>query len=162
MATATYWFTPEQLEKIINRIQPQENGCWHYPAVTSAKGYAITRIGWPVTKGAFIHRLSWIYYKGDIPENMVLDHLCHDTKTCAGGNSCVHRRCVNPNHLQLVTLAKNSQNTSRLLKNKTHCIHGHALENNIYKYGKNRQSCLTCSTIQKDAYHLRRKEKKVK
>lgn len=148
---ATYWFTPEQLEKIINRIEPQDSSCWWYPAVPNTKGYAQTRIGWPVIKTALIHHLSWIYYNGDIPEGMVIDHLCHDPSSCAGGNTCEHRRCVNPEHLQVVTAPENNKKTVRVLKYKTHCKNGHELENNMYKYrsGKYiRSACHTCKKKQ--------------
>lgn len=147
---STYWFTPEQLKKVIDRIQPQENGCWWYPAVVGNKGYATTRIGWPVTKGEKIHRLSWIYYKGDIPEGMVIDHLCHDPATCKGGVTCEHRRCVNPDHLQLVTASENNAKTVRVLKYKTHCVNGHALENNVYKYKTKQGVRMACHTCKKE------------
>lgn len=150
-AGSTYWFTPKQLKKVIDRIQPQANGCWWYPSVVNQRGYAATRIGWPVTKGASIHRLSWIYYKGDIPEGMVIDHLCHDVNTCEGGTTCEHRRCVNPDHLQLVTAPVNNAKTVRVLKFRTHCKNGHELKDNTYKYATRqgvRSACHTCKKEQ--------------
>jgi len=142
---ATYWFTPEQAKKIIDRIEPQENGCWWYKGVPNRKGYAQTRIGWPVTKPILIHRLSWIYYKGDIPDGMVLDHICHDPAVCKGGITCEHRRCVNPDHLQIVTPTENGQRTVRLLKYRTHCTKGHSLENNTIQFpSRTTTICHTC------------------
>jgi hypothetical protein len=155
---STYWFTDEQLKKVIDRIEPQENGCWWYPAVPHSKGYASTRIGWPVVKGAKVHRLSWIYYKGDIPEGMVIDHLCHDPSECEGGNTCIHRRCVNPDHLQLISASDNNKKTVRVLKYRTHCKRGHMLENNVVeydnKYGKKR-ICKTCQTENRNNYRAK-------
>lgn len=137
--------TYEQLERIVSRFIEQPNGCWHHPSKPGSKGYAVTKFGWPVSKSILIHRLSWMYYKGDIPEDMVLDHLCHDPATCAGGDTCKHRRCVNPNHLQLVSAADNSKKTVRLLKYKTHCKRGHLLEGNTVQYkSRNTMYCLTC------------------
>ena len=136
-----------QLERIVNRFEVQPNGCWWHPTTPTAKGFAQTKYGWPVSKSTLIHRLSWMYYKGDIPEGMVIDHTCHDPKECKGGNTCLHRRCVNPEHLQLVTSAENSYRSVRVLEHKTHCKRGHELENNIYTYNsKNsrRSGCATC------------------
>jgi hypothetical protein len=135
----------KQLERIVNRFVKQPNGCWHHPSNPGSKGYAVTKIGWPVSKSILTHRLSWMYYKGDMPDDMVIDHLCHNPATCKGGNTCQHRRCVNPNHLQLITASENNSKTVRILKFKTHCKNGHKLENNIYVYknGK-RRGCATC------------------
>ena len=136
-----------QLERIVSRFTEQPNGCWHHSSKPNNKGYAVTRIGWPVVKGEKIHRLSWMYFNGDIPEGMVLDHLCHDPATCAGGDTCEHRRCVNPDHLQLVTAPENNKKTVRVLKFRTHCKNGHELLNNIYEYNSKqgkRRGCATC------------------
>lgn len=154
---ATYWFTAEQLQKIINRIEPQESGCWWYPAVTSNKGYATTRIGWPVTKSMSVHKLSWIYYKGDIPDGMVIDHLCHDPAECEGGNNCVHRRCVNPDHLALVSEAENSKKSVRVFEFRTHCVNGHLLDETLGATSNGKRYCTACNKEQKKESYLRLK-----
>lgn len=134
-----------QLERIVSRFVVQPNGCWHHPSVPNADGYAQTKFGWPVAKSTLIHRLSWLNSNGEIPEGMVLDHLCHDPAVCAGGVTCEHRRCVNPEHLQLVTASNNSKKTVRLIQYKTHCKHGHTLKNNLYVYANGkRRGCATC------------------
>ena len=136
-----------QLERIVSRFVEQSNGCWHHPSNPGSKGYAVTKFGWPISKSVLIHRLSWEYFNGPIPKDMVLDHLCHNPVTCTGGNPCEHRRCVNPNHLQLVTESENNKKTVRVLKYRTHCKNGHKLENNIYTYnrkGVRSNGCATC------------------
>jgi len=137
----------QQLERIVNRFVEQPNGCWHHPSNLGSKGYAVTKLGWPVSKSILVHRLSWMYYKGNMPDGMVLDHLCHDPATCEGGNTCQHRRCVNPDHLQLITASENNTKTVRVLKFKTHCKNGHKLLNNVYEYNSKqgtRRGCATC------------------
>ena len=137
-----------QLERIVSRFEVQPSGCWWHPSVPTAKGYAQTKFGWPIAKSTLIHRLSWMHYKGNIPEGMVLDHTCHNPSECVGGNDCIHRRCVNPDHLTLVTDVENSHRTVRVLEYKTHCKNGHKLENNIYRYNSKkgkRSACATCA-----------------
>lgn len=47
-----------------------------------------------------------------MPKGYELDHLCHTKdKICKGGKTCLHRKCVNPEHLQLVTQAENIRNS---------------------------------------------------
>lgn len=140
----------QQLERIVSRFIPQPNGCWYHPSNPGSKGYATTKIGWPISKSVLVHRLSWLYYKGDIAEGMVLDHLCHDPATCVGGDTCEHRRCVNPEHLQLVSAADNSKKTVRLLKFKTHCKNGHELKDNTYQYKSGKYTRYACHTCKKE------------
>ena len=45
-----------------------------------------------------VHRLSFEWVHGGIPEGMHVDHRCHT------------RNCVRPDHLRLVTHAQNGQN----------------------------------------------------
>lgn len=145
----------EQLESIVKRFVPQENGCWYlgtryYSGITKpdSKGYSNTKIGYPNHKSIRVHKLSWMYYKGDIPEGMVVDHMCHDPKTCQGGSACEHRQCVNPNHLQLLSGSDNSKKTVRVLEYRTHCKWRHKLENNIYEFNSKqgkRRACATCA-----------------
>lgn len=54
------------------------------------------------------HRWAWIETHGPISEFVELDHLCHTyTLSCNEKINCLHRSCVNVNHLQLVTHAEN-------------------------------------------------------
>jgi hypothetical protein len=61
--------------------------------------------GW---RPVYAHRWAYIHWKGWIPRGHTLDHRCHsEDESCPGGPSCLHRRCVDPEHLEPVTLAEN-------------------------------------------------------
>lgn len=73
-------------------IPEPNSGCWLWFGATTERGYGVV-----VANGRSIraHRISYETAKGQIPEGLVLDHLCR-----------VHC-CVNPDHLEAVTQLEN-------------------------------------------------------
>lgn len=88
------------------------DGCWTWKGKPSAtSGYGRVRSG-GVTLLA--HRVAWIILVGRIPDGMVLDHLCHNADlTCRLTQTCPHRLCVRPSHLEVVTPGENSRRAGR-------------------------------------------------
>lgn len=106
-----------------------DSDCWEWQGNLNPKGYGKTG------RGAYAHRWFWEYAVGSIPSGMTIDHLCKN------------KRCVNPDHLEVVTRAENTlrgDSPASLNKRKTHCPKGHALSGeNLYRW-KNRRQCKTC------------------
>lgn len=104
------------------------NGCWEYAGRLNDQGYGVASSG-PKGGSRQAHRVIWEFLVGEIPEGCELDHLCHNRDTsCGGGKECPHRRCVNPDHLEVVTGAVNnarSNSPSAANARKTHCNRGH-------------------------------------
>jgi len=69
----------------------QENGCWDWVG-SCRKGYGEVRLN---GRKHAAHRLSYALMRGPIPETLTLDHLCRNSK------------CLNPWHLDPVTIAAN-------------------------------------------------------
>lgn len=107
-------------------MEPQPNGCVYFTGAINGTGYG--RFRFP--NGTLAHRAAYEHFVGPIPEGMTIDHECHNRdETCAGGNGCLHRRCVNPEHLAVKSRGDNvlaSPNTFQGKNSrKTHCPRGH-------------------------------------
>lgn len=101
--------------------------CWTWLGKVSPAGYG--------RGGRFVgervpHRAAYRLLVGPIPDGLTIDHLCRNT------------RCVNPAHLEPVTLAENIR---RAAATKTHCPSGHPYDDaNTYRTRSNHRACRTC------------------
>ena len=115
-----------------------------------------------------IHQIAHELFVGPIPEGLEPDHLCHTAdKSCLGGPTCPHRRCGNPEHLELVTHKENMSRSSPA--RKTHCPKGHLYDeaNTAYQGPKQGRKCRTCARecerrAKRWLYLKRKSRKKVK
>jgi hypothetical protein len=89
------------------------SGCWHWTGYLDKDGYGQIREAGAGSKNLRAHRAAYQLFRGTIPVGMVTDHKCHtEDRDCVGRaregkDSCLHRRCVNPNHLELVSSSEN-------------------------------------------------------
>ena len=82
--------------KFWQKVQKKEpESCWLWTGAKSG-GYGFFRNDDGTFKRA--HRYSFEIHKGIIPEGLVIDHICHNPA------------CVNPAHLQSVTIKENCEN----------------------------------------------------
>lgn len=92
---------------IVNSYVDPESGCWVWLGkidVTNGYGRINLRVGGKQVTPP-VHRVAYEALVGPIPAGMHIDHVC-----------CV-RRCINPNHLDLVTPGEN--NVRRSERNRT-------------------------------------------
>lgn len=86
------------VERLMAKVQRSEGGCWLWTGSITRAGYGRIR-GADAHDGRTVlaHRLAYELLVGPIPQGLHLDHLCRV------------RRCVNPEHLEPVTLAENNR-----------------------------------------------------
>lgn len=133
------WLQRTTLERFEEKYIPEPNsGCWLWTAGTACGYGAFKDDIWGEQRA---HRVSYRFYKGDIPPGKEIDHLCKV------------KLCVNPEHLEAVPHKINMFRADQgvVAKNwhKTHCVNGHELSGDnisIRKHGITEKSrvCLLC------------------
>jgi hypothetical protein len=121
------------------KVDPS-TGCWNWTRYLDKDGYG--KASWRFYKTHRAHRVAYFSLVGDIPSGLQIDHLCRN------------RRCCNPHHLELVTLADNVRRglagkaAGLRMAMKTHCPKGHEyagdnLHISRYRGGTHRE-CRAC------------------
>ena len=104
------------------------------------------------------HRAAWMEVNGLIPTGFVVDHTCHDPKVCADALTCVHRACINVEHLRLVTQQENIMAGRHSIDNRSHCNQGHPfIEENIMIRKNGWRECAECNRVRARAVYARKK-----
>lgn len=131
----------------------KDDECWPSINSLSKSGYSIvSQEVFGVQKQIPAHRIMWELFNGPIEEGTVIDHMCHNEAYADGtceGNVCLHRRCVNPAHLQMITSGENTRLGKRgLNSNRGVCrnqLHDWIPENIIEK--DDRRWCKLCYAV---------------
>ena len=92
-----------------------------------------------------VHRIVYEELVGEIPEGLVLDHLCRV------------RNCVRPDHLEPVT---NVENVRRGVKYRPYCKRGHLYVDMVrYSDGKMYRRCNICVSDRSKLYYKKHRER---
>ena len=139
--------TEKEKQRFFNKIiiDPKRYGdCWYWSACKVKTGHGKIGIRGSTYQA---YRVSFKIFRGDVPNNLVLDHLI-----------CDNPNCVNPFHLKPCTIEENTMRSRTAycaVKSKTtHCPKGHPLsgDNLWVRHKKGRKpsrECLECHRFRK-------------
>lgn len=132
------------IDTFVRKTRRMPNGCIEWLGYLDADGYGRYYANYPNT--VYVHRIAFERTKGSIPEGMQVDHICFN------------RKCLNPDHLQLLTASENARRISpegrlawrlaqeRRRQDVTHCQRGHEFSADNTKVDRRGQrSCKTCA-----------------
>lgn len=121
----------KSLEAFFWRVRVNASGCWEWTGSINYNGYGQFRQN-------CAHRWSYAWFVGVIPERYEIDHLCRV------------RACVNPAHLEAVTVKENQRRSSKPWT-RGECLRGHKLTpDNIYVWllhGVAQRTCRKCRMV---------------
>ena len=128
---------PALSPKFWERAMVAPDGCWLWTGSITKSGYGMVpwKTAYPDSKRA--HRAAYQALIGPVPDGLVLDHLCRV------------RHCVNPSHLEAVTIRENTlrgEGRAAVNAQLVECYKGHPLTGeNLYVNPSGSRMCKICS-----------------
>ncbi len=119
------------------------DGCWLWSGYSKNGRYGWIKIDGQSTP---VHRAMYEWIVGPIPDGLTIDHLCRNTF------------CVNPLHMEPVTVKENilrSQGLGAINARKTHCKNGHEFTPENTRTADGRRSCRECAKEAQRRYRAR-------
>jgi len=107
----------QSIEEILERVIVCPSGCWLWIGADSGDGKGRGR-NYPKAKRwiggvevwFYVHRRAWELFNGKkLRRSQTVDHICKHW----GWLPLAHRRCVNPEHLEAVSLKENIRRNYR-------------------------------------------------
>lgn len=123
-------------EQILDRCVETLDGCWEFTGSIASTGYGVVNRKGKIHAN---HRVTYAYFRADIPEGLHVDHLCRN------------RVCCNPWHLEPVTCKVNIRRSV-----PRSCKRGHEMtEESTYRRPDNpdRRQCRACIKLRTRGAH---------
>jgi hypothetical protein len=141
----------------IDMTIPMQDGCWTLPRTPKTNGYIRVTVN---GEARAAHRIIWETVNGPIPAGMDLDHVCHSDAVAEGrcsGGRCLHRRCVRPDHLRVVSRSENILASAHSVDVKEACPKGHSYRDprNVMVRASGHRECAECNRMRAAARYAK-------
>ena len=133
--------------RFLSKVDISDSGCWEWQGQLR-KGYGIFSLK---NRSKTAHRVMYELMKDiTVPKGVELDHLCKN------------RRCVNPDHLEMVSGRDNTlrgMGPTAINARRTECVNGHPFteENTYIRPDDGARDCRICA---RDAKRRQREREK--
>ena len=94
---------PKVILRLVANVDQLACGCWIWQGYTDRKGYGQIKID---GQAFWAHRVAYAEFRGTIPDGLTIHHTCGTPG------------CINPDHLELMTLQENSAESQRRRRSK--------------------------------------------
>jgi len=133
--------TRPPIDRLLPRLLFGDRGylspCWIWPGSTDGRGYGTITTGSKIDgtkRPERVHRVTYLYFVGSIPEGYEIDHLCRVSA------------CCNPEHLEAVTAEENRRRGKLGILAPMRCPQGHEFtaENRLSANRFGHRRCRRC------------------
>lgn len=140
-------FDQYTMRSLISQVKFADSGCWEWHGTRTRAGYGIAKIS---RVPYLAHRIFYSHMVEELDPELVIDHLCRN------------HSCVNPAHLDQVTVRENTERGESpiiRLATVTHCPAGHPYDDeNTYVAATGGRHCKECSRQRTREWRGRRKQ----
>lgn len=131
----------DSIESFWKRVGKSDE-CWSWKGKIGKQGYGRCTVRIKGVIYQLPHRVAYTLLAGQVPLGLTLDHLCFN------------KLCVNPAHLEPVTIA---ENIYRATLKRTHCKHGHPYKENAFTNSNGNRECHICRKATLERYERKRR-----
>ena len=125
---------PTPKEDHMSKISIIESGCWEWQGNIMPTGYGKFR-------GKPAHR---VVYELEV-RKLEKDEFCHHT--------CENRKCVNPDHIEIVSRLEHEKLHTKHNSKKVYCKRGHKLEGDNIIWNGHWRLCRACHNMHQSRYY---------
>jgi HNH endonuclease len=126
---------PKDIDRFLSKIiHSADTECWFWNGYRDFGGYGRFTLATGVRGGKPVqaHRFSYEVSIGTIPAGYQVHHKCNN------------RHCVNPNHLEALTISDHVAKTAGHASNQTHCLRGHEFTEKNTRLYNGFRTCRAC------------------
>jgi hypothetical protein len=135
------------IQRFLEFVEIDPNSCWRWTGVTGHHRNKIHPDFHVGGKKVSASRWAYQYFNGELIKGCHVHHICRN------------RRCVNPDHLQLLTTKEHGKTFIHSPILVTHCKRGHVFDesNTLYETGKRgiHRHCRKCQSLSAHARYIK-------